>query len=617
MSVKKIVLLLLIFCLVVSFVGCGNNSSPDSQNNQTQSTENNIGGVVDGANGNNSKEETAIALQYLMNSTGRDLFAPKNDEVQIYFFDVDNIVSQDGHSFDNMDKPDQPSIKTCDCYMIKCGNTEILVDGGYQMPYTGAPSASYSDYVINDMRDNVLRKIAALVEDGILEYLIVTHADYDHIVGLGINIGIIDAFLAPSQNSKYVSLYKEKTEENIKNAIPLSKIENIIDFNSNLVREFSDTTYRATSDSNLFLSTDIYRNYMMKIDQCVEQMGTKYVPVATFFDNDEVFPDKSDSQKSGKDIAMPYFLNDDKKTPYIAYANNLSDNEIIKATEKQLISSKYALDEIAGELKKTGKNGNERFYYSIPLVSGYELIFLYNWHYDHWYRHSVDSQDHNNISVCFEIVKGSIDNSSFKFLSLGDLGGNGEESLLKYYAGTNVLEGVTCYKLSHHSSTHNGENSPNLFRVINPHIVVTTGIGYTDYLKSTVKDSELEKVIGAVTWATKTIVDNNQSYYSILDCIDSGEHQTTGSSQILWLCTNIVSYNGSQFYSAPYYGDIYIGSSSNNVIIGNSYSGTISAYTGDRDNLTEFSTRTKQKILSIQETEWFKNTNIGFIGEEK
>ena len=101
------------------------------------------------------------------------------------------------------------------------------------------------------------------------------------------------------------------------------------------------------------------------------------------------------------------------------------------------------------------------------------MKILYNWFYDSYWNHSFDSQDRNNISVSF-----IVEDDKSKLLILGDLGGDGENGLLRYYQGTNVLKNISCFKASHHGSTNNNENSYNLFREISSDKinVILTGV---------------------------------------------------------------------------------------------------------------------------------------------
>ena len=54
-------------------------------------------------------------------------------------------------------------------------------------------------------------------------------------------------------------------------------------------------------------------------------------------------------------------------------------------------------------------------------------------------------------------------NQNQVFLSTGDGSGRLENSLLKYYDGTNVLKNITLFKAAHHGSIASGENSEEFF----------------------------------------------------------------------------------------------------------------------------------------------------------
>lgn len=90
---------------------------------------------------------------------------PKNiitDDLQIHFLETGNQY-------------------TGDCTLIKVGNTEILVDAGSRQ----ASAKTITEYVNQ------------YCSDGVLEYVIATHADQDHIAGFVGNSsvkGIFEAF---------------------------------------------------------------------------------------------------------------------------------------------------------------------------------------------------------------------------------------------------------------------------------------------------------------------------------------------------------------------------------------------------------------------------------------
>lgn len=197
------------------------------------------------------------------------------------------------------------------------------------------------------------------------------------------------------------------------------------------------------------------------MDKLIEK-GTNYLPVA-------LFADESVMTQENKLLATPDSMKDDVEKGF--ETRILTENQAIDAAKAYVkkVPKNLSYSENAEKLGGKLSSENDRYYYSIDL-NGAELRILYNWYYDFARRHGFDSQDINNPSVCFEIVK-----NDFKFLSCGDLGGNCENGLLNYYAGTNILSDVTLYKASHHGSTTNGENSKELFSIAKPEIIVVTG----------------------------------------------------------------------------------------------------------------------------------------------
>ena len=59
---------------------------------------------------------------------------------EVVFFDIENSLQGDGtiqHYYgttDNLPDTENKLIKPADCYLIKSGNTEILVDAGFRAP---------------------------------------------------------------------------------------------------------------------------------------------------------------------------------------------------------------------------------------------------------------------------------------------------------------------------------------------------------------------------------------------------------------------------------------------------------------------------------------------------
>ncbi len=114
---------------------------------------------------------------------------PKNiitDDLQIHFLETGNQY-------------------TGDCTLIKVGNTEILVDAGSRQ----ASAKTITEYVNQ------------YCSDGVLEYVIATHADQDHIAGFVGNSsvkGIFEAFecrtiIDFARTSKDTQLYKKYVEK--------------------------------------------------------------------------------------------------------------------------------------------------------------------------------------------------------------------------------------------------------------------------------------------------------------------------------------------------------------------------------------------------------------------
>lgn len=577
--------------LLLSLISCASNSEnpPISDKND--------GGNTDqvGSNLENDNINKSLNINYLTSVEGTDLFRGNDDTVEIYFFDMDNINY--GKTYKNYDHQIATSAKTCDSYMIKVGSTEVLVDGGFQMPFNASDSrinATYWDVININSRENFLRKVSALATDGVIEYLIVTHGDFDHISSLVAGNGLFASVMADPEYSRFVPIYLEKNSQNIANTKSLVKIGTIIDFNSNLVREYSDTNLKA-SENNKFLNFEpgyALNVYMNQVNYLIS-MGTKYVPAATLFDSEQISLDE-------KNIACTYT----QGLEYIRYPE---------------LDKKYSLDEIGGKLV-TCKSSNPnyeidtRHYYEIDLGNGVKLNILYNWFYDHWKQSSVNSQDRNNISVCFQVV---CDN--FKFVGFGDLGGNGEKAILQYYEGTDVLENTTCFKLSHHGSTNNGENSAQLFSKLNSKIYVATGVAFTNVNKSNV-GKQTDLALGAlVNWGAK-VEGNVKVNQLLMSNLNNGKYKTDGTDEFIFLCTNTIGTHEIELDGkikefcevAPFHGDIFIGYSFGKVNIGTSYSGEINSYFTQE----EFYTRESSKILSLQDTVWYNDRNNGFLGGE-
>lgn len=85
-----------------------------------------------------------------------------SNEATVIFFDDDNIVNEDGTSFTRPKRHVSKTIGSSDCYMVKSGTVELLVDGGYQsMTSYGSVNSNYEyndEYVKNECQENILKK---------------------------------------------------------------------------------------------------------------------------------------------------------------------------------------------------------------------------------------------------------------------------------------------------------------------------------------------------------------------------------------------------------------------------------------------------------------------------
>lgn len=97
-----------------------------------------------------------------------------------------------------------------DCIYVKAGENDILIDGGSR----ANSFATVKQYLSNYMG-----------EDKTIEYLIVTHADEDHIATLGADNGVLDYydcktiidFARSDKNTKVYNRYLEKREIEVEN----------------------------------------------------------------------------------------------------------------------------------------------------------------------------------------------------------------------------------------------------------------------------------------------------------------------------------------------------------------------------------------------------------------
>ena len=133
------------------------------------------------------------------NLSGIDVNVIKSQEMSIHFLELGNVY-------------------TGDCTLIDIGNTEILIDAG---------SKSSSVSQIKNYLDQY-------VEDGTIEYVIVTHAHEDHIAGFS-------------------------TSENVDSLFDLYDVENIIQF----------------AKTNKTASNKLYSNFLREENDLADRMTNK------------------------------------------------------------------------------------------------------------------------------------------------------------------------------------------------------------------------------------------------------------------------------------------------------------------------------------------------------
>lgn len=522
----------------------------------------------------------------------------KSNEVNVFFFDIDNI--NNGLETERTHETEASiSVGSCDSYIVKVGNTEILIDCGYQ---TFASSDSHTrpeppyqfryQHIEENVQKNILPKIASICTDGVLEYLIVTHSDFDHLASLCVEGGVIDAF------------NNEQTITNLNgDPITLKSISNVIDFNSGVVALHSYSKI----DKDKRLCRGLYQTYLSKIDSLIKK-ETNYLPAAALFDSSIETEDKSTMSKENKLLATPdtmkeYVEGKFETTILTEQQPNSAASEFIKEVKKNSSYSK-CVAKLGGNLKVE----SNRYFYSINLENIAEFRILYNWYYDFAYRQNFDDgnrgQPINNPSVCLEVIK-----NNFKFLSCGDLGGNGENGLINYYKDTSVLKDVTLFRPSHHGSTTNGENSLDLFKTITPKIIAVTGCA----------QSPLEPKLPKAAFMKQGFFDN------IYDGLHDKEKVLIKgmATEPYIFCTNInwfrlnESNNLGINESKPFYGDIRIRTSPIGTKLNYSYKGNIHAFikNGGLDGTLNFSTVAKRKLLKVQETAWFDKVGFTYGGK--
>lgn len=514
----------------------------------------------------------------------------ETSKFEVVFIDIENssdtTVHYDGTKNDR--SLGYQGVKPADCYLIKTGDTEILVDAGFQLQ---TPTTEiYNQRISKIYKENVLKKIEKYCADGILEYLVVTHGDFDHIAGVAIDGGVLDYFCSDDK-----------------------KIENIIDFDSDLVVYLSKSEGNDIYPSGLnrLLQSEIIETYRTKRDLLVKTKKTKHIPAAAFFKGTDYLQENVMVNAMPNEYLSQYYqvdknnqLTDQINTSYLTNFYYFSDNEIVHSVCDSVTKQPKA-DNI--KFKSTYKNSNinlgrikeenERYYYSIDL-NGVELRILYNWYYDHFYKHSFNSQDRNNISVCLEVVSGTS-----KFLTFGDLG-SGETGLINYYKDTSVLKNVTCFKASHHGSTTNGENSSELYKLMTPKIVIVPGVAQIN--RDILKENNMtnDPIFGGLSG---TAVIKKEFF----------EHVFSGNPDTKIYCMQIAQLlkeeeSGTKFalISASFYGDVFLNCDVTGYSVDSSYKGNVEGYVSgisDKSKHLIFSNNLDSNILSYCETEHYKS----------
>ena len=518
-----------------------------------------------------------------------DSDSSETGKFEVIFIDIENssdtTVHYDGTKNDR--SLGYQGVKPADCYLIKTGDTEILVDAGFQLQ---TPTTEiYHQRISKIYKENVLKKIEKYCTDGILEYLVVTHGDFDHIAGVAIDGGVLDYFGSDDK-----------------------KIENIIDFDSDLVVYLSKSEGNDIypSGQNRLLQSEIIETYREKRDLLVKTKKTRHIPAAAFFKGTDYLQENVMVNAMPNKYLSQYYrvdknnlLTDQINTSYLTNFYYFSDNEIVHSVCDSVTKQPKA-DNI--KFKSTYKNSNinlggikeenERYYYSIDL-HGVELRILYNWYYDHFYQHSFNSQDRNNISVCLEVVSGTS-----KFLTFGDLG-SGETGLINYYKDTSVLKNVTCFKASHHGSTTNKENSSELYKLMTPKIVIVPGVAQINQDILQKNNMTNDSIFGGLSG---TAIMKKEFF----------EHVFSGNPDAKIYCMQIAQLlkeeeSGTKFalISASFYGDVFLNCDVTGYSVDSSYKGNVEGYVSgisDKSKHLIFSNNLDSNILSYCETEHYK-----------
>ena len=507
---------------------------------------------------------------------------------EVIFFDLENSPSGITH-YDGDGKPFDmfyyDGVRPAECYMIKAGNTEILVDAGFEV--TDDYTASGYKKIANVYRKTVIKQIEKYCTDGVLEYMIVTHGDFDHIAGCAADDGLFDYIYDGNLS-----------------------IETIIDFDSDLTEYLcqADGNEIFPSGENRLITTRVAERYRTKRDKLVSDKGVKHIPAAEFFKGTDFLQENTFVNAMPTLYLKEYYqtfengqfsdeINMSRLTNFCYFADDTIVHTEYDAEQQQLKHDNYAftssyknLDANIGQLRSE----NDRYYYSIPLENGVELRILYNWFYDHFYKHSFNGRDRNNICVCFEVV----DKYDNKFVSFGDLG-TGEDGVISYYGDTDVLKNVTCFKASHHGSTNNTENSAALYNLMKPEIVVVTGIAQINRDIIDQSDPIYEKLSGTASMK-KVFFDN------ILNANPNTQIYCTEIARKLDLKDDDTTF---ALIAASFYGNIYVEMYADGPKADCSHKGKVVGYVSsysEESKRFKFAIRENGSLLSFNETEYWK-----------
>lgn len=498
---------------------------------------------------------------------GLNIFKKENErKIDVYLLDTNNYLDSDGNWHENDNGTRDQFIGDSDSYIVKVEGKSILVDCGFKYN-----NMSY-DTLRSNYKNNLLPKIQQIT-GGVIDYLIVTHADYDHISGLAIK-GSDESI------EHQTGLLMEVINGNL-------KINNIIDFASAL------NTWAYCSAQNVTSDTTFIRYWTTRM--YLEQNNfSNYFPVSTCF---------LDMPEKEKNKEKPTGIYPGAK---IYTEENFFNGVKIEGYYEHIKNDKTYVQNISSTNGKLEKEGG-KYYFSIPLSEEASLNLFYNWHYDHSTHISLNSEEKNNLSVCFQVKY-----KNFKFLSFGDAEGKTESAIIDYYGSTSLLKDVTFFKCSHHGSRSddNGKtdvktNSERLFDLITPKIVGITGTVFpprnlSDSLASTVSGSP-KKLKKMFDYISKT--KNNP----IILATDIAYYELTEENEI----------KHEYFLSKPFYGDIHVSSNGDDALVTCSNHDIITAFAGvdyvDDDGKIKdirFYNYRNKEIVSITDTTWYSTENV-------